>query len=805
MELLQDLHPSLVFLAIALSLCVVIHHLAHNNKSGKQKLPPEAAAGWPILGHLHIFSGSKLAHVELGNMADKYGPAFTIRIGVHRALVVSDWKLVKELSTVHDVHISSRPKFRAAEHLGYNYIMFAFTPYGQYWRDIRKFVSTELLSNRRLEQRKHIRVSEIDTSIKELYKLWTENKNFGDPSGRVLVEMKKWFGDITVNVFLQMMAGKRYFRTATVSDERDGRRCKKALRDFFHYLGVFAPADALPFLGGLDIGGYEKTMKEVAKEMDSLVDDWLQEHRRKKVAAGDGSNGGEEDFIDAMLSRLEEIDRNGYNADSVIKSTCMQAGGAWPILGHLHIFSGSKLPHVALGNMADKYGPAFTIRIGVHRALVVSDWKLAKHLSTVHDVHISTRPKFRAAKHLGYDYIMFAFSPYGPYWRQMRKLTSTELLSTRRLEQLKHIRVAEIETSVKELYKVWTEKNKKPDHSGRVVVEMKKLFGDITFNVFLQMVVGKRYFGTRAAGDEKQGRRCQKALRDFFNFLGVFVPADALPFLGRLDIGGYEKAMKEVAKEMDSLVEEWLQEHRLKKETKEEDFIDAMLSQIEGIDLNGFSVDSVIKSTCMTLMAGGADTVTTMLTWALSLMMNHLHVLKMAQEELDRVVGKERRANESDIKNLMYLQAVVKEALRLYPAGPLGAPRIFTKDCTLSEFHIPNGTWLFINIWKIQRDPQVWSSPDEFKPERFINSHKDYYVLGQDFELIPFGVGRRICPGTNFGLQMLHLVLANLLHSFELSNVSNRGIDMTEKAGLTNVKATPLEILIAPRLSAYLY
>nr|GMD89088.1 cytochrome P450 CYP82D47-like [Ipomoea batatas] len=529
MELLKDLYPSLVFLAIVL--CVVIQYLAHNNKSGKQKQksPPEAAAGWPILGHLHIFSGSKLAHVELGNMADKYGPAFTIRIGVHRALVVSDWKLVKELSTVHDVHVSSRPKFRAAEHLGYNYIMFAFTPYGQYWRDIRKFVSTELLSNRRLEQRKHIRVSEIDTSIKELYKLWTENKNFGDPSGRVLVEMKKWFGDITVNVFLQMMAGKRYFRTATVSDERDGRRCKKALRDFFHYLGVFAPADALPFLGGLDIGGYEKTMKEVAKEMDSLVDDWLQEHRRKKVAAGDGSNGGEEDFIDAMLSRLEEIDRNGYNADSVIKSTCMN------------------------------------------------------------------------------------------------------------------------------------------------------------------------------------------------------------------------------------------------------------------------------------LIAGGADTVTVMLTWALSLMMNNPHVLKMAQEELDRIVGRERKVNESDINNLIYLQAIIKETFRIYPAAPLGGPRKFTEDCNVSGFHVPKGTWLFFNVWKLQRDPQVWSNPHEFKPERFINSHKDLDVLGQDFELIPFGAGRRICPGTTFGLQMLHLVLASLLRSFELSNISDEEIDMTETAGLTNLKLTPLEILIAPRLPPHLY
>ncbi|XP_031110328.1 cytochrome P450 CYP82D47-like [Ipomoea triloba] len=501
------------------------------------------------------------------------------------------------------------------------------------------------------------------------------------------------------------------------------------------------------------------------------------------------------------------------NAKSQTRRLPPEAGGAWPIIGHLHIFSGSSLPHIVLGDMAEKYGPAFTIRIGVHRGLVISDWKLAKELTTAHDVHISSRPKSRAAKHLGYNNFLLAFTPYGPYWRDIRKLISTELLSNRRLEQLKHIRAAEVETSVKELYKLWTE-NKNSDPSGHVLMEMKKWFGDLTLNMVLQMVVGKRIFGMATDCDEKEGRLCQRVLRDFVKFLGVFVPADALPFLGWLDIGGYEKTMKKVAKEMDSLVDEWLQEHRRKKDAKgdestvcddEKDFMDAMLSRIEGIDLNGCSADTAIKATCMSMIAGGTDTVTVVLTWALSLMMNNPHVLKMAQEELDMVVGKERKVNELDINNLIYLQAIVKETLRMYPAAPLGGPRMFTEDCTIYGFHVPKETWLFFNMQKLQRDPQVWSSPHEFKPERFINCHKEVDVFGRNFELIPFGIGRRICPGTTFSLQMLHLILANLLHSFELSNVSREGIDMTETVGLSNLKGTPLEILLAPRLSAHLY
>ncbi|XP_019174218.1 PREDICTED: cytochrome P450 82A3-like [Ipomoea nil] len=305
--LLQNLNTSLIVLAIAFS--IIFHYLAQNNKYQKQKSPPEAGGAWPILGHFLTFSRrEKLPHVALGEMADKYGPAFTIRIGMHRVLVVSDWKVAKELCTSHDVHISSRPKFRAAKHLGYNYTMLPFTPYGPYWRDVRKLAATELLSNRRLKQFKHIRVSEIETSLKELYKLWTEKKN-PNHSGRVLVEMKKWFSDLTFNVLLQMVAGKRYFGTSAVGDEEEGRRCQRVIRDFVKFLGVFVPADALSFLGWLDIGGYEKAMKEVGKEMDSLFEEWLQEHRLKKETTG----GGEEDFMDALLSRIEEIDLNGIS------------------------------------------------------------------------------------------------------------------------------------------------------------------------------------------------------------------------------------------------------------------------------------------------------------------------------------------------------------------------------------------------------------------------------------------------------------------------------------------------------------
>ncbi|CAK9171737.1 unnamed protein product, partial [Ilex paraguariensis] len=259
--------------------------------TASKRLAPEAGGAWPIVGHLHLFGGSQVPHTTLGAMADMYGPVFTIQIGVHRALVVSSWEMAEELFKTHDLAISSHPNFVVAKHLGYNSAMFGFSPYGEYWRQMRKITSLELLSNRRLELLKHIRISETETSMKELYKLWAEKK---DRSGHVLVEMKQWFGDLTVNVVLRMVAGKRYYGTTSAKDDKAAIRCQKVMRDFFNYIGLFAVADNLPFLGWLDLGGYEKAMKETGKEMDNIFAEWLQERRRKRDV---GNASSEQDFI----------------------------------------------------------------------------------------------------------------------------------------------------------------------------------------------------------------------------------------------------------------------------------------------------------------------------------------------------------------------------------------------------------------------------------------------------------------------------------------------------------------------------
>ncbi|MED6218269.1 hypothetical protein PIB30_025191 [Stylosanthes scabra] len=475
------------------------------------------------------------------------------------------------------------------------------------------------------------------------------------------------------------------------------------------------------------------------------------------------------------------------------------AAGAWPIFGHLWIFRSSQPPQKTLGAMADKYGAIFRIKIGSKRAVVINDWKTAKECFTTNDIAVSSRPRLIAIERLTYNQAMFAFTPYGPYWREVRRICNQELLSNRQIELSSHVRVSEVQAGIKALFKLWSEKK----NGGYVAVEMRKWFGELMLRTVVRVVAGKRGFGS-----EEEAQRCLKALRDLMRQLGLFLVGDAVPWLRWLDFGGHEKAMKETAKETDAIVGEWLEEHRRRRacgEVGSQDFMDAMLSILDGAELGGFDADTVIKSTTLILMAGSIDTTSGTLIWILSCILNNTATIELAQKELDIHVGKERFVKENDLSKLDYIQAIVKETLRLYPTAIFSGPHEFTDDCFVNGYYIPKGTQLITNLCKIHTDPSIWSDPLDFKPERFLTTHKNVDVRGNNFELIPFGSGRRICVGLSFAIPMLHLTLATFLQCFEISKPSDEPIDMSEVFGLTTTKINPLDVLIKPRLSSRLY
>ncbi|XP_002510312.2 cytochrome P450 CYP82D47 [Ricinus communis] len=487
-----------------------------------------------------------------------------------------------------------------------------------------------------------------------------------------------------------------------------------------------------------------------------------------------------------------------------------QPKGAWPVLGHLPLLGGPLEPHVILGNMADKYGPIFTIKMGVHQSLTISSWELVKECFTINDKIFANRPNFLAAELMGYNSAMFGFSPYGQYWRQMRKITTLELLSNHRLQTFKHVRESEVRAGIIDIYQLW-EKSRE-DNKG-VIVKMKQWFADITLNVIFRIIFGKRYINYTTTQEDGDSDQWREAVRNFFVLSGKFVVSDAVPFLRWLDLGGYEKSMKKTARELDVVVQGWLDEHKRKRLMSgnrvkgEEDFMDVMLSILDDAEeLPSLDADTINKATCLALTLAASGTTKITLTWALAYLLNNLDILKKAQHELDTHVGKERNVQESDMKNLVYLQAIVKETLRLNPAATLSVPHESTEDCVVGGYHIQKGTKLLVNLWKMHRDSDVWSAPYEFKPGRFLTTHKDFDVRGQNFELIPFGSGRRMCPGVSFALQVMELTLAGLLHGFDISIPSGKQIDLDAGFGLeTNDETTQLEVILSPRLSAHLY
>ncbi|ESR41346.1 hypothetical protein CICLE_v10027086mg [Citrus x clementina] len=407
--------------------------------------------------------------------------------------------------------------------------------------------------------------------------------------------------------------------------------------------------------------------------------------------------------------------------------------------------------------MANKYGPIFTMKMGVNRALVVSNSEITKECFTTNDKALASRPRRMAMEILGYNFLATPSSPYGSYWRETRKIATVELLSNHRLEKLKHVRESEVTASIKGLFK-----DCQNSATGKVSVEMKHWLEGTTFDIIIRIIEGKRY-------TSQEGTDLHEHAASFFTLFGKFVVSDALPFLRWLDIGGNEKLMKKTAKEFDIILQQWLDEHKIKRGSSEvegdEDFIYVMLSLLydNAKQLPDSDADTVIKALCLATRGSTPN------------------------------------------KLISIYQAILKETMRLYPAAPLLLPHQSMEDCTISGYHVPAGTQLFVNAWKVHHDPKVWKEPCKFLPERFLTTHKDIDLRGQNFELIPFGSGRRICPGISFAFQVMPLILASLLHGFDLATPLDEPVDMEEAKSLTITRATPLKVLLTPRLSASLY
>ncbi|KAF3788101.1 Cytochrome P450 [Nymphaea thermarum] len=394
--------------------------------------------------------------------------------------------------------------------------------------------------------------------------------------------------------------------------------------------------------------------------------------------------------------------------------------GWLPVIGHLHLLSSkSQVLKETFSRWHEEYGPVLMLQLGLRRVLLVSSWEMAKECFTTNDLAFSNRPLSTAAKYMGNDAFMFAFAPYGDHWREMRKIAVEEMLSNRRLRSFTDLRTSEINAQVSEAYMLWLANKQQP-----VKVDMRKLLEELTFNVVARTVAGEDCAIGRG-GNGVKAREFDQRTREVVKLFTVFVASDFFPFLEVLDIKGWIGTMKRVARELDAFIGRCMEEHRQRRKStsdyRSHDFIDVLLSHFNEDE----GANRAIKSSAMvklnptlsvrskTMMTAENETTASTMIRTIYLLLLHPNALKKVQEELDHHVGKGRIVNESDLKNLVYLQAAVKESLRVSPTAPLLALRESKEDCQVGGLCVPAGTRLMVNLWKIHHDQRVWTDPDK--------------------------------------------------------------------------------------------
>ncbi|RVW57441.1 Cytochrome P450 81E8 [Vitis vinifera] len=430
-----------------------------------------------------------------------------------------------------------------------------------------------------------------------------------------------------------------------------------------------------------------------------------------------------------------------------------------------------------------KYGPIFSLRFGSRLLVIISSPSTVEECFTKNDIIFANRPCFLFGKHIDYNYSTIASAPYGEHWRNLRRLSTLEIFSSNRLNMFLGIRRDEIKLLLSQL-----SRNSR-DHFARV--ELRPMFIELTCNIIMRMVAGKRYYGE--AVDFEEAKHFREVMRGIFELAGARNPGNFLLSLRWVYFGGYEKELVKINRMKEVIFQGLIDEHRsptglVNKNTMIDHLLSMQKSEPE------YYTDEIIKGLALDLILAGTDTTATTIEWAMSLLLNHPDVLKKARVELDALVGKDRLMEESDFPKLQYLQNIISETLRLFPAAPLLVPHMSSENSQIGGFDIPRDTILLANVWAIHRDPKLWEDATSVKPERFEN------IGGTEtYKLLPFGLGRRACPGVGLANRVVGLALGSLIQCYEWERVSEKEVDMAEGKGLTMPKMEPLEAMCKAR------
>ncbi|KAL3815159.1 hypothetical protein ACJIZ3_016427 [Penstemon smallii] len=464
-----------------------------------------------------------------------------------------------------------------------------------------------------------------------------------------------------------------------------------------------------------------------------------------------------------------------------IKSTTRPIPGpsGIPIVGSMNLMSGLAHHKLAAAAEASRAKRLMALSLGQTRAVVTCNPEVAK------DILNSSNFADRPAKESAYN-MMFSrsigFAPYGVYWTALRKIAAAHLFCPKQIKASENQRL-EIANQVVAIIA----SNQRNEFRIREVLKLASL------NNMMCSVFGLKY---DVASVNSETEELKDLVDQGYDLLSEVNWSDHLSFLADFDIQKIRFRCSRLVPRVNRFVGRIIAQH--KKETGDgRDFVDVLLS-LQGADRLS---DSDMIAVLWEMIFRGTDTVAVLIEWILARLVLHPDVQSMVHAELDKVVGRSRAVMESDLTELVYLTAVVKEVLRMHPPGPLLSwSRLSIRDSTVDGYHVPAGTTAMVNMWAIMRDPQVWADPLKFNPERFLGSNTEFSVLGSDMRLAPFGSGRRSCPGKTLGMTTVNFWVATLLHEFDFVS-SSHGVDLSEILRLSCEMIDPLSVRIRPRRS----
>ncbi|KAG0616317.1 hypothetical protein M758_5G105300 [Ceratodon purpureus] len=471
---------------------------------------------------------------------------------------------------------------------------------------------------------------------------------------------------------------------------------------------------------------------------------------------------------------------------------------AWPLIGSLHLIG--PYPQRALLKLADQYGPLISVWFGQRLIIVATSPETAMEFVKTQDANFCSRPQQQAPTILlPHD---LTFSDVTPHSKHLRKIFTMQFTTSKKVEAAQQLRADEFKHMLSTIpQEGWV----------NVKFHLEVLAG----NVFSQLIMGKRLLQPTSHDEEvndstEKLKDLMTITADLDRIIGTFNPGDFIPAFKKLDLQGLGSRFKQFRSRMDTFIAKILEE-RLelrknrdpKEQSREKDYLDALLDEADqktnAIDLN------VVKTMLWEIYAAGMETNIASSEWAMAEMVNSPESMRKCQEELDAVVGRDRMVQESDLAKLPYVKAVVKETLRLHPPVPFLAHQCI-KSCKAFGYDIKAGTSVFVNVWGMGRLEKVFPDAEKFYPDRFLpggsNAGIDYQ--GQNFELLPFGTGRRICAGMPIASLMVQTVVATLMHAYNWT--PPKDIELMEGLGAASLsKAVPLRAYTKARLAPHLY